>query len=119
MKVSVIIPTYYRPADLSEFLDSLLKQTVQPVEILIVDDTPTDAVRSICEKFKVRFKEAGSALTYIKNPKEHSASIARNVEVENARGDVVIFFDSDVILYRDYIEKILEVFKTYPNTLGV
>jgi len=119
MKVSVVVPTFYRSDALSEFFDSLLKQTVKPIETVIVDDTPTDAIRNLCGKYSVKFKEVGVALVYIKNPKERSASIARNVGVKNARGDVVMFFDSDVILYSDYIERILEVFKAHPNALGV
>lgn len=119
MKVSVIIPTYYRPDDLSELLVSLLKQTVKPIEILVVDDTPTDVVRRVCEAYSVRFENVGSALVYIKNPKKRSASTARNVGVEKAGGNIVMFFDSDIIIYPDYIEKILEVFKAHPNARGV
>ncbi len=119
MKVSVIIPTYYRPHDFSELLDSLLKQTVNPTEILVVDDTPTDEVRRVCETYTLRFKNPDSAFIYIRNPKERSASTARNVGVEKASGDVIMFLDSDTIVYPDYIEKILEVFKTYSNALGV
>lgn len=119
MKVSVVIPTYYRPDDLSELFNSLLRQTVKPFEVIVIDDTPTDAVNIVCEKCKTKFESVGTRLIYIKNPRERSAAIARNVGAEIARGDAILFLDSDVVLYQNYIEKILEVFKNYPNAVGV
>jgi glycosyltransferase involved in cell wall biosynthesis len=119
MKVSVVIPTYYRSHDLSELFDSLLKQTVKPFEVIVVDDTPLNTIKKLCKKYEVRFEEIDSSLSYIKNPRERSAAIARNVGVENAEGEIILFLDSDTILYEDYIEKILEVFKGRPNAVGV
>ena len=119
MKVSVIIPTYYRPTDLSELFDSLLKQTFKPLEVIVVDDTPTIVIKAVCHEYKAKFKELGIRLIYIKNPKERSLTIARNLGVERARGDIVMFFDSDVILHPTYIENILRVFKEHSNAVGV
>jgi glycosyltransferase involved in cell wall biosynthesis len=55
MKASVIIPTYYRREDLAELFDSLLRQTVKPFEVIVVDDTPTDEIAVLCDIFKVQF----------------------------------------------------------------
>ena len=49
MRVSVVIPTYSRPKDLSE-LDSFLKQTVMPLEVM-VDDTPSNIIEEVCAKY--------------------------------------------------------------------
>lgn len=119
LKVSVVVPTYYRPNDLSELFDSLLRQTVKPFEVIVIDDTPTDAVYIVCEKYKTKFESVGTGLIYTKNPRERSAAIARNVGAEIARGDIMLFLDSDVFLYRNYIEKILQVFQNYSNAVGV
>jgi GT2 family glycosyltransferase len=119
MIVSVVIPTYYRAADLSELLDSLLRQTVKPFEVIVVDDTPDDTISVLCETYKTSFERIGIKLTYVKNPRMRSLTISRNLGTKLAKGDVVMFLDSDVVLYPDYIEKILDVFRKYPNALGV
>jgi glycosyltransferase involved in cell wall biosynthesis len=56
MKVSVIIPTYYRPKDLSELFESLLKQTVKPLEVIVVDDTPSNIIEELCAKHRDKFR---------------------------------------------------------------
>jgi len=119
MSTSIVIPTYYRPDDLSELLDSLLNQTAKPVETIVVDDTPTNLVKIVCEEYEIKFESKGSRLIYIKNPRERSAAIARNIGTERAIGDIVVFLDSDVVIYPDYIEKITAIFKEHPNALGV
>lgn len=119
MKVSVVIPTYYRPSDLSELFNSLLKQILKPLEVIVVDDTPIILIKAVCQKYEAKFKEAGIKLIYIKNPKERSAAVARNVGAEKAGGDIVMFLDSDVILHPSYIENILRVFKEHSDAVGV
>ncbi|MEM1585977.1 MAG: glycosyltransferase family A protein, partial [Candidatus Bathyarchaeia archaeon] len=48
-----------------------------------------------------------------------SSATARNIGARVAKGDIVLFLDSDVILLEDYIENILEVFENHPHVLGV
>jgi GT2 family glycosyltransferase len=119
MKVSVVIPTYYRADDLSELLDGLLRQTVKPFEVIIVDDTPSNMISALCEEYKTMFESVRSELIYIRNTRERSLTISRNLGVKLAGGGLIMFLDSDVVLYLNYIEKILEVFSKYPNALGV
>jgi GT2 family glycosyltransferase len=119
MRVSVVIPTYYRADDLSELLDSILTQTVKPFEVIVVDDTPNDAISALCEKYQVLFGNIPGGLVYIRNHRERSLTISRNLGVKYAGGELITFFDSDVVLHPDYIEKILEVFRKYPNAFGV
>lgn len=119
MKVSVVIPTYYRPDDLSELFDSLLRQTAKPFEAIVVDDTPADVIKVVCKEYKVKFETINTELVYTRNPRERSAAVARNVGVEKAKGDIILFLDSDVILYLDFIEKILDVFKENAHAVGV
>ncbi|HJX23088.1 MAG TPA: glycosyltransferase, partial [Candidatus Bathyarchaeia archaeon] len=54
--VSVVVPTYYRPKELGDLFDSLLNQSIRPFEVVIVDDTPTKAVRNLCEDFETKFR---------------------------------------------------------------
>ena len=53
----MIVPTYFRAHDLSELLDSILRQTVKPFEVIVVDDnTPNDGVKIVCDNLG-RFSE--------------------------------------------------------------
>jgi len=119
MRISIVIPTYYRARDLSALLDSILKQTVKPMEVIIVDDTPSDDVKVVYESKKELFSKKGIDLIYIRNPRKRSSAIARNVGASVARGEVILFLDSDTIIAPDYIENIIQVFQRFPNALGV
>jgi glycosyltransferase involved in cell wall biosynthesis len=119
MKVSVIIPTYYRQKDLAELFGSLLIQTYKPLEIIIVDDTPTEDIKKLCDVYKGKFTELGIILVYYRNTEKRSAAVARNIGAIKASGSIYLFLDSDVILFPDYIEKILDVFNLYPHAVAV
>lgn len=59
MRVSVIIPTYFRKKDLAELLECLLSQTYRPFEVIIVDDTPNDEIECLCKEYEAKFNESG------------------------------------------------------------
>ncbi|MDW8022450.1 MAG: glycosyltransferase, partial [Nitrososphaerota archaeon] len=65
-----------------------------------------------------KFKRLNIKLVYVRNYKEPSLTIARNIGVSIAKGDIILFLDNDVVLHSDYVEKILEVFKENRNALG-
>jgi len=118
-EISVIIPTYYRASDLSELFESILRQTINPVEVIVVDDTPNDTIKIVCEVYKSKYEKINTDIKYLRNPRELGLTVARNVGIENASGGIILFLDSDVILHQEFIEKILEVFKDNSNALGV
>lgn len=119
MQVSVIIPTYYRRKDVDECLDSIIIQTTLPKEVIIVDDSDNEEIENLIERRKDEFKENDIDLRYIRNERENSLTIAENIGIENATGDIILFLDSDVILDEDYIKEILKVYKEKPNAMGV
>jgi len=121
MKVSVIIPTYEGAKTLKYCLNSILYQTVKPLEVIIVDDSVTDDVRQLVYEVKDKFKEEGIELVYLnrRNKKYRSAARARNEGAKVARGDILLFVDDDVILNKRYLESVLEVFRTKSKALGV
>jgi GT2 family glycosyltransferase len=119
LKASVVIPTYYRSRDLIRLFEGLLKQLAKPVEVLVVDDTPTFEIKNLCEKYRSKFQKAAVRLVYVKNHRERSISIARNLGAKMAFGDILIFLDSDISPYPDYLEKVIEEFTKYPNAIGV
>jgi len=105
IKVSVVIPTKERAQDLRVCVGSLLKQTVTPDEIIIVDSSQNEKLRSL---LKQNFYESISRIKYIHS--KVNTNEARNIGVQLSSGDIVFFFDDDVALNRDYIEEVVKVF---------
>jgi GT2 family glycosyltransferase len=105
--------------DVDECLDSIIIQTRLPKEVIIVDDSDSDKIENLIERRENEFKEKEIHLIYIKNKKEKSLTMARNIGVEIAMGDIILFLDDDVILDKNYIKEILNVYEKNPNALGV
>src|SRR5690606_1022644 len=107
--VSIIIPTYNRAHLLGETLDSVLAQTYTNWECIIVDDgstdTTADILKTYCDK-DARFQ-------YHKRPDiyQSGGNGARNYGLVLSKGEYVQWFDSDDIMYDNYIELKVEEFK--------
>jgi len=119
MQVSIIIPTYNRVKDLDECLDSIIVQTTLPKEVIMVDDSDNDEIGNLITHRRNEFKEKDILLRYVRNERERSLTIARNIGIENAVGDIIFFLDSDVILHKEYIKEVLKVYKEKPGAMGV
>lgn len=97
-KVSIIVPVYKAEAYLHRCIDSLLNQTFQDYEILLIDDGSPDCSGEICDEYaekdnriRVFHKENGGV------------SSARNLGINNSRGEWICFVDSDDWLDSNYI----------------
>lgn len=88
-RVSVVIPTYDRVETLPRAVESALAQTVDDIEVLVVDDGSTDGTRALIEDV------ADPRVRYLAHDANRGVSAARNTGVEGARGDYVAFLDSD------------------------
>jgi glycosyltransferase involved in cell wall biosynthesis len=86
-QVSVIIPTFNRAHTLERALDSVLAQTLAPVEVIVVDDGSTDGTESIIQ---THFPN----IIYVKQD-NHGVSAARNAGIKRARGEWIALLDSD------------------------
>lgn len=117
--LSIIIPTYGGPKDLVKLLKSIINQSLMPSSIYIIDDTPKNKIKKIVDKYYLDFKKLDVNLNYFRNSRNCSISTARNLGVEISEGEILLFLDSDIILYQNYIKKIVEPFMKYPNALGV
>ena len=87
MKVSVIIPTFNRLSLISRAIDSVLKQTLKPFEIIVVDDGSSDNTSTL-------IKNNYKSVKLIKQ-KNLGVSKARNVGIKNSSGDWIALLDSD------------------------
>lgn len=93
--ISIIVPVYNVEKYLEECIDSILNQTYKNLEIILVDDGSTDKSGIICEDYA----KIDSRIKVI-HKKNGGLSDARNVGIDKALGEFIIFVDSD-----DYIDK--------------
>lgn len=92
--ISVIIPVYNVEAYLRECVESVLKQTYQNFEIILVDDGSTDSSGQICDEYA-----SNDERICVIHQKNNGPSKTRNTGLDNATGKYIYFLDSD-----DYIE---------------
>ena len=88
--VSIIVPVYNAEKYIDECIQSVLCQTYAAWELLLVDDGSTDNSGNICDKYAredIRIK--------VLHQKNQGVSVARNVALDWAKGDYIIFLDSD------------------------
>lgn len=117
-RVSIVISTRNRAEDLADLLDSILDQTVFPMETLVVDDSDNENTRVLVERMSKRFSDEGIDLRYFRGGGKSLAQ-ARNIGASNIKGEIYCGIDDDVILKKDYIEQILKFFQDHPNATGV
>jgi glycosyltransferase involved in cell wall biosynthesis len=110
--VSIIIPNYNRQELVSVSLESLCQQTYSAWEALVVDDGSTDDSVKIIKNFCERDKRI-RLFNRQRQPK--GAPVCRNIGLENATGQYIIFLDSDDILAPWCLENRVEQFKKYPQ----
>ena len=114
---SVIICTYNRQEDLARCLHSLQQQTAPPTEIIIVDATPKELQSPVAmAPLLNQERYNGAQLFYLQTQK--GLTIQRNIGIAQATGDIIYFFDDDVILEPDYLAQMQEQFQTKSHYVG-
>ena len=103
-KVSVIVPVYNSEKYLNRCVESLIHQTLQEVEIILVNDGSKDGSGEICRKFA----QEDSRIVYIEQ-KNTGVSAARNRGLDVASGEFVMFCDSDDYYEESAAEKLLKL----------
>ena len=113
--VSVVTPTFDRCANLARLLDGLGLQTypADRFEVVVVDDGSTDETVSYLHGRRTRF-----ALRIVQQAHRGPAA-ARNLGVEHARGDIVLFLDDDVVPARDLLERHVGRHRANPDLVVV
>jgi glycosyltransferase involved in cell wall biosynthesis len=105
----------YNRADLvGETLDSVLAQTYQDWECIVVDDGSTDNSLQVVQEYCNRDQR----IRLMSRPveREKGAPTCRNIGVENTTGEYVYFLDSDDLLSPEFSQTIIEAIKNYPET---
>jgi len=100
--VSVIIPAYNRADLVEETLDSILNQTYTNWECILVDDGSTDGTIQLLKEYAL--KDPRFIVLSRDDDRKKGANACRNIGLENAKGDYIIFFDSDDLMTPHHIE---------------
>lgn len=109
--VSAIICCYNGAAFLSQTLDSLLAQTSPPIEIILIDDGSTDESASIAESY-------GPPVRVIRQTNQ-GLPASRNVGIDAARGNYLLFIDADDLLHPTALELLHNAVVKVPGSVGL
>jgi glycosyltransferase involved in cell wall biosynthesis len=111
MKISAIIPAYNSSGTIRATIDSVLAQTVQPDEVLVMDDGSTDDTASLVAEYAPRVS--------LMRQENRGVAAARNVLCSKASGDLIAFLDSDDLWHPHYLEVQSLLFESYPNAVAL
>ena len=102
-KVSIIVPVYNVAPYFDQCMDSLVNQTYENIEIVVVDDGSTDGSAEKCDQWKAR--DSRIVLIHKQN---QGLGEARNTGLEHASGEYVGYVDSDDYVDRDFYRRMVE-----------
>lgn len=106
--ISVVIPLYNKEAEIERTLRSVLEQTLQPSEIIVVDDGSTDGSAAIVER-------VGGERVRLVHQQNRGVSAARNKGIELARGEYISFLDGDDRWHPDYLKCLTDFIARHPD----
>ncbi|GAA4321053.1 glycosyltransferase [Pontixanthobacter gangjinensis] len=107
--ISIITPTYNRGHLIHRAIKSVLNQSYENFEYLIVDDASTDNTQEVVNAFD------DNRIRYIRYEENGGNAVARNVGVQNAKGDYIAFLDSDDEFLENFLSKALKQLENEPE----
>jgi glycosyltransferase involved in cell wall biosynthesis len=114
--ISIVIPVFNRPDLLGEVLEGLVQQTypLDMMEVLVCDDGSTEDLSGVLGTFKKLLPQ----LQHLRQPNQGPAA-ARNLGTRHARGKLVVFLDSDILLDSHLIAEFATAMEKHPEWVGV
>ena len=116
-RISAVIPTKNRKSDLCAAVQSVLDQSRRPDELVVIDQSRNEESRYIIEGMLASC--SGVKLVYVYDPTIQGLVHAKEVSIRRASGDIICFLEDDVVLDRNYMHSMEEVFTANPEILGV
>ena len=101
-KVSVIVTVYNTEKYIEQCINSLISQTYQNIEIILIDGGSTDKTPEICDKYENTYKNIK-----VIHKENEGVSAARNRGIEEATGDYILFVDGDDWIENNTIEALV------------
>ena len=111
VKLSLIVPIYGVEKYINGFLSSLEKNLQIGIEVLLINDGTKDNSDKIAEQFALKHREC----VRVVHKENGGASSARNYGLQLAKGEYVIFPDSDDLLADNYVITILDAIRDYDS----
>ena len=108
MKVSILVPIYNVEKFFSRCLESLFSQTYPNIEYVFVNDCTPDNSMDVLHNIMERYPQRANKVRIINNATNSGIAIVRNILLENATGDYILFVDSDDWIERDMVELFVE-----------
>lgn len=108
-KFSIIMPAYNVESYIKRAIDSVLNQSEKDFELIVVNDGSTDNTKSICEEYSKKI--------ILINKKNGGLSDARNEGVKKAKGEYIIFIDSDDFWDKDLLKEINKSLDNNPDVV--
>ena len=112
MKVSVIIPTYNSSKFILKTLDSIVNQTLEPFEIIIIDDSSTDDTVQLLNRY-IKFNKTNNIHIY-RNQLNSGPGLSRNLGIKKSKGSFIAFCDSDDIWNKNKLELQTKLLENHP-----
>lgn len=109
--ISIIVPVYKAEPYLHQCLDSILNQTYQTFELILIDDGSPDASGTICEDYAAR-----DPRICVIHQQNSGPSSCRNRGMGMAKGNYICFIDSDDWVEHDYLESMVVAVQLHPAT---
>jgi glycosyltransferase involved in cell wall biosynthesis len=110
--VSVVIPTYNRAALIGKPIRSILAQSYQDFEIIVVDDCSTDNTEKVLESFN------DPRIRYLRHQSNSGAAVARNTGIDSSTSPYIAFLDSDDEWLPEKLAKQLHLFQQCSSDVG-
>lgn len=112
-KASIVIPTYNSREHLRECIDSAIRQTLDKIEIIVINDASTDDTRDIIEELAAR----NDNIVTIEHDANTGQGAARNDGIDLARGKYVFFLDSDDSIPPYSLEVLFDIAEEYGSDI--
>ncbi len=117
--VSIIIPTYNGADKISVAVDSVLNQTYDNLEIIVVDDNGKGTENQLCTQQAMKKYEDNNKVKYLVHEVNINGAAARNTGIRASKGEFLGFLDDDDLFLPDKTQKEVELFNSLPNDYGL
>lgn len=109
-KISISVPVYNAEKVIHYCIESILQQSFEDFELILVDDGSVDNSGKICDEYAL--KDSRIRVIHKENG---GVSSARNTGIQNSTGEFICFVDSDDFIEKDYLELLLDSKRKYPD----
>jgi len=102
IKISIVIPMFNAQSCIEECLNAIYASTFKSFEVIVIDDCSTDYSREKALAYPVK-------LITNDDEKKRSAARVRNMGIQEASGDIILFLDSDVLVPKDLLQNVYDI----------